>query len=182
MRPILIGLCLLAAACSSQRLDSPTSPTSTGVGSPASTGLGLAQTPAQSGAELPFKGTIAGTTSAVVTPPTIEIDSVGGGVATHLGRFTARSANFGLLGVLASTGTWDFTAANGDELFTTISSTVEPLGPASGVVTSIATIVRGTGRFARATGTFTVRFTEVHDEVTATGEFSGSFEGHINLK
>ena len=48
MRPIVLGLCLFAAACSSQKLNSPTSPTSTGVG--------LAQTEAQGGTELPFRG------------------------------------------------------------------------------------------------------------------------------
>jgi hypothetical protein len=43
--------------------------------------------------------------------------------------------------------------------------------------------VRGgeSGRFAAATGTFTLRFIDSHDEATATGKFSGSFEGRIDL-
>jgi hypothetical protein len=172
MRSIVFTLCVLAAGCGSQALESRTSPSD----------VPLRSTPtqAQHGADLLFKGTVAGTTSAIVTPPSLEIDLVGGGEATLVGRFTTRSAHFGTLGVLSSTGTWDFTAANGDELFATHTTTVEP-GPAGGSGTSIATIVGGTGRFAGATGTFTVRFLDVHDEATATGEFSGSFEGHINL-
>jgi hypothetical protein len=173
MRSVVFTLCVLTAGCGSQTLESGTSPSAVS--------LTPTSLPAQRSAELPFKGTLAGTTSAIVTPPTLEIDLVGSGQSAQLGQFTTRSAHFGTLGVPVSTGTWDFTAANGDELFTTITSTAEPTG-AQAIVTSIATIVGGTGRFAGATGTFTVRILEVHNEATATGEFSGSFEGHINLR
>ena len=76
MRPILLGLCLFAAACSSQSVNSPTSPTSTG--------LGLAQTAAQGGTELPFRGSF--TTVTDVPPPSAHATAEG--TATHLGRFT----------------------------------------------------------------------------------------------
>jgi hypothetical protein len=179
MRSIVLTVCVMAAGCSSRALESSTAPSAVSVAG-TSAEVAPASTQASRGAELPFSGTLAGTTSAIVTPPTLEIDLLGVGQATQLGRFTTRSAHFGVLGVPASTGTWDFTAANGDELFTTVTTTVEP-GPAGGIGTSIATIVGGTGRFAGATGTFVVVFLDVHDEATATGQFSGTFEGHITL-
>jgi len=48
-------------------------------------------------------------------------------------------------------------------------------------VATVAAIVGGSGRFAVATGTFTLRFIDSHDEAAATGKFSGSFEGRIDL-
>jgi hypothetical protein len=48
-------------------------------------------------------------------------------------------------------------------------------------VTLAATIVGGTGRFASATGTLTIRFTETIDFATNSATGSGTIEGQLNL-
>ena len=81
-----------------------------------------------------------------------------------------------------ATGTFTFTAANGDQLLVTFvgnaANTIEP-----GVVsfTETLTIVGGTGRFAGAIGTFTMRRIAHIDFATGTSTSTGSFEGHITL-
>ena len=173
MRLILLSVCVLSAACGDQVLHSPTAP--------ASASVAPTQTPAAGGANLPFRGDISGTTHADVAPPNITIYSEGTGTAAHLGRFTATAASSGVLGNPSGTGPWTFTAANGDQLLASTASTAVPRGPDSADVTTIGTITGGTGRFAGATGMFTVRFIDVHNEATATGTFSGSFDGSLNL-
>lgn len=173
MRPVLFALCLSTAACSNQMFQSPTSPTRSG--------LTAAQTQASNATQLPFKGQISGPTSAKIDFPAIVITATGTGVANHLGRFTSIGVNSGTLGQPTSSGTWDFVAANGDMLTSTVESTAEPLGPASVFVTTAGTITGGTGRFAGATGAYTMTFTDVHDEATATGTFDGAFDGFINF-
>jgi hypothetical protein len=82
----------------------------------------------------------------------------------------------------ASTGTFRFTAANGDQLLTeTTGSEDEFIPPNISRVTLIATIVGGTGRFATATGTLTLRFTGTIDFASGTSSLVGSFDGYINL-
>ena len=171
MRAIALGFCLFAAACSGQVLDSPTSPSVAAVAP--------GQTHAVAGTQLPFKGTISGTTTAEIDFPALTLFSEAEGVASHLGRFKASFVNAGFLGNPETSGTLKFTAANGDTLAATIHSVADPRGPLSSEVTTEATSVEGTGRFAGASGTFTVVFLEDHSNVP--GVFSGSFEGHINL-
>jgi hypothetical protein len=169
MRPILIGLCVFAAACSSERLSSPTSPTSTG--------LGLSQTQAQRGTELPFSGSF--TTVTDVPPPSAH--AFAEGAATHLGRFTG-TLTAEVTSESTSTGTFTFTAANGDQLsgtFVGIDGVFIP--PNTARITEVATIENGTGRFAGATGTFTmVRFDYI-DFATGKATGTGTFEGEINV-
>ena len=76
MRLIVLGVCLFAAACSGQALNSPTSPTNAS--------LGPAQTAARGGTALPFRGSF--TTVTDVPPPSAHATAEG--TATHLGRFT----------------------------------------------------------------------------------------------
>ena len=176
MRLILIGLCMFVAACSSQGLNSLTSPTSTGGAAPASTGLGLAQTQARGGTALPFRGSF--TTVTDVPPPSAHATAEG--TATHLGRFTGTLA--AEVTSDTSTGTFSFTAANGDQLsgtFVGIEGVFIP--PNTARITEVATIENGTGRFAGATGTFTmVRFDNI-DFATGKATGTGTFEGKINL-
>jgi hypothetical protein len=81
-----------------------------------------------------------------------------------------------------STGTMVFTAANGDVLRTTTAGGEVGFTPPNiGSVRLLATITEGTGRFAGATGTLEVRFTQVIDFVNATAEVSGSIDGVLNL-
>jgi hypothetical protein len=165
MRQVIFGVCVLTAACSGSIPDSPTVPTSvTGARDAAvpASHVPASQTSARSGTELPFHGTFTGTSASCLLdgtcpPGTLIITGRKTGEATQLGRFTAVSVASGTGGGLA-TGTWDFTTANGDRLFATAVFTPGEFIPPNVVhVTVIATISGGTGRFAAATGTFTVR-------------------------
>jgi hypothetical protein len=168
MRLIVLAVCLFAAACSDQALNSPTSP--------ANASLGLAQTAARGGTDLPFRGSYS---SVIEVPPPSAAGTVEG-TATHLGRFTGTvtaevTGNTGI-------GKFTFLAANGDQLSGTFVGEGVFMPPNTATRTERATIENGTGRFAGATGTFTMVTVDTIDFVnggTATG--FGSFEGRINL-
>jgi len=180
MRRIVLGICVLAAACGGKGLDSPTSPTSAA--------SSAAQTHAQGGTVLPFSGSYTFTTAATFNcpptcPPTIFV-STGAltGTATHLGQFTGTSVDNVDIAAATSTGTLRLTAANGDQLFATTAGGEDQFVPPNvSHVTLVATISGGTGRFADATGTFTIRFIQTIDFVAATSNGPGSFEGQISL-
>ena len=103
------------------------------------------------------------------------------GYPTQLGRFT---------GIFTAdvhpdstgTGTFNFTAANGDQLSGTTVGQGVFIPPNNARLTNVATIENGTGRFAGATGTFTMIEFDTIDFAPGgkvTGE--GTFEGEINL-
>jgi hypothetical protein len=124
---------------------------------------------------VPFHGTINGAETDVVAFPTLSVDGSGTGIATHLGEFTVSwlvTVNISI-NPSPSIGTFEFIAANGDHLFTDI------VGEGSGAplahITECNTIKGGTGRFAGATGAFTVH--RVVDD--STGSTSGAFDGTI---
>ena len=180
MRPIIFGMCMFAGACSGQVLDSPTSPSTAAVAP--------GQTEAQGAVQLPFRGTFTGESRGVLNcpptcPPTIvRVTGTDTGEATHLGRFSAVYEDEADLATATGTGTFTLTAANGDKLFTTyVGGQTEFVPPNLSTVTLVATITGGTGRFARASGTFTIIRTGVVDIATGTGTESGSFEGQISL-
>src|SRR5688572_11623058 len=104
MRPVLLGVCVLTAACTGHVSDSPTSP--------ASVALAPAHAQLQGGAQRPFHGSL--TTENITPPPNAAETAVGN--ATHLGRFTAAITAVVDLATSAATGTITFTAANGDRL------------------------------------------------------------------
>jgi hypothetical protein len=144
--------------------------------------------PAEGGTELPFRGSFTLATSGEVNcpptcpPTTLTITGNQEGTATHLGRFTATSVNTVDLATTMSTGTFTFTAANGDQLFTTTAGQETAFIPPNiSHVTFNAEIVGGTGRFAGATGTFIIRTIGAIDFAAATSTGTGTFEGHINL-
>ena len=190
MRPIVLSLCVFAAACSGQGPDSPTSPTTAKVALNRTEPSGSStQTQAQAATELPFRGTFTGRGQAVFNcPPTCPPTSFTSsgtyeGTATHLGSFTAEFVDVVDIAAATGTGTIDFTAANGDRLRTTTAGGQDGFTPPNiSSVRLLATITGGTGRFAGATGTITVRFIQEIDYANATGEIvSGSLDGSINL-
>jgi hypothetical protein len=75
---------------------------------------------------------------------------------SHLGRidyFLEQSSSFGPDGVLISTGTVTFTAANGDTLVIAQEATSEIVGELEGfTLAGTWTVVDGSGRFANAAG------------------------------
>ncbi len=170
MRPIILAVSVLAAACSDQVSTSPTSPTS-----PA-----LAHS--HNATQLPFSGAFTAADQGVVVPPNLLVQGTGVGTATHLGRFTMTYAAVADLATPTATGTYDFVAANGDQLHTTfVGVATVSQDPTVVSFTEVLTIVGGSGRFAGATGTFTVRKIGVIDFATARSTSTGSFEGHINF-
>jgi hypothetical protein len=128
--------------------------------------------------EVPFRGRFEGGVAATpIDPPFLSELTKGMGDATQLGRFAfVRPETVNLL-TSTSIGSFAFTAANGDILtadFTGQGSLTATPGVLS--VMETAFISGGTGRFAGATGHFTV--TSSFD--FATMLTVGSFEGTIS--
>ena len=144
MRYAVIGFCVFAAGCSGA---APTAPTS----SLSQIGKGVATTQAKGGTELPFKGTYEGLEKVVTSTEHQLIDATGN--ATHLGRFTVTAA--WTIGPGGGIGTSTWTAANGDELYTSFTRSGKPAPPTI-TFTEIHTTTGGSGRFTDASGTFTV--------------------------
>ena len=194
MKPIVTSLCLFAvvsaAACTERVLNSPISPTATPAASSQTQPAGEpTHTPSTQGTSVPLSGSFTGHSAAVFNcPPTCPPTSFTSsgtyeGTATHLGRFSAEFVDIVDIATETATGTIDFTAANGDVLRTTTAGGQEGFTPPNiSSVSSVATITGGTGRFAGATGAFTVRFTQVIDYASGTAAVtSGSMDGVIVL-
>ena len=128
-------------------------------------------------AETPFKGTVNADETVVPSPPTASLTRDGTGTATYLGKYTEHITMQIFLPTLSSTGTATFTAANGDTLTATVLGQATPTTtPGVLSIVEVYTITGGTGRFADATGTFTL-----HSTVNqATGLSSGTFSGAID--
>jgi hypothetical protein len=95
--------------------------------------------------------------------------------------FTAMSVDVVDLATTASAGTFTFTAANGDQLFTTTTGGEDEFTPPNvSHSTLVATIVGGPARLAAATGTFTIQQTSIIDCAAGTSSGSASFKGTIS--
>jgi hypothetical protein len=111
--------------------------------------------------------------------PTLYVDASGSGHATHLGRFTV---SYQAIVHLSPDGTGTasvsahLVAANGDSLFAEGSGQGAPTAtPNINRIVELYTITGGTGRFAGASGSFTVeRLVSL-----ATGVTSGTIDGDI---
>jgi hypothetical protein len=128
-------------------------------------------------AETPFKGTVSAVETGQVVFPTRVIDREGTGTATYLGRFTEHVTAAINLPTLSATGTATFTAANGDILLATVAGQATRTSPTTLSIVEVYTITGGTGRFADASGSFTLESTL--DQTT--GVSSGTFSGVIDL-
>jgi hypothetical protein len=180
MRSIALGLCLLTVACNGRSPYTPTSPS-------ASFG-GASQMEARSGSDLPFHGRYTVQTQGVVNcpptcpPTTVVISGTGGGNATHVGRFTVTSEDLVNLATAQASGTLNLTGADGDRIFTTTVGQETAFQPPNvSFVTVSATVVGGTGRFAGATGSFSVQFVQAIDLGSGTATGTGNFEGRLSL-
>jgi len=125
--------------------------------------------------EVPFKGRLDGTATITGGPPFLSVSIEGTGNATHLGRFTVEIPHLVNTMNRTSTGTYQFTAANGDTLTAGFTGQATLTAPGVLSVVETATITGGTGRFAGATGSFSVE--RLFNQVT--GLTTGSFEGTI---
>lgn len=144
--------------------------------------LGLAG-PVAAGEQVPFLGRFAGVAFVTGAPPIVSVAVDATGNATQLGSFTLaipHTVNFAT-SPWTSTGSYEFVAANGDTLSASFTGAVTPVIP--GVLLAaveIATITSGTGRFAGATGGFTVeRFVRI-PAPPGTRTTDGSFNGTIS--
>ena len=114
------------------------------------------------------------------TPPTtIAADGRAPGLATNLGECTVTWKLTVKLSDGTATGTFQFTAANGDTIDTRIAGSSTPaLPPGVNRITEINTITGGTGQFAGAKGSLVMeRLIDLN-----TGFTSGSFHGTIILR
>jgi hypothetical protein len=139
--------------------------------------LGLAG-PVAAGEQVPFKGSLEGdVTITPLTPPYLQVDVEATGNATHLGRFSLDIPHQVNRANGTASGSYEFTAANGDMLFADFTGQATPTEtPGILYIEETATITGGTGRFAGATGSFTVE--RLFD--TIAGTTIGSFEGTIS--
>jgi hypothetical protein len=137
--------------------------------------LGLAG-PAVSGEPVPFKGKLEGDVTLTPAPPFVRVDIEAEGTATHLGHFTLDVPHVVDIATRTAVGSYQFTAANGDTLYAEFIGQATPTDiPGVLYIEETAIILGGTGRFAGATGSFTVE--RWYD--TADGTTVGSFEGTI---
>ena len=120
----------------------------------------------------PFKGSFT-TTSEILQPaPVLQTRITGTWNVSQLGKssFVALSTlNFTTQPPFILAGTATFTAANGDEIYTSFTGTSTPAEQGMLNVVMTHTITGGTGRFQNATGSF----------VGNTTAFPGHSEGYI---
>jgi hypothetical protein len=140
--------------------------------------LGLAG-PVAAGEKVHFKGRLEGdVTITPLAPPFVKVDVEGSGKATHIGRFTVEIPHVVNRANGTAIGSYHFTAANGDTLSADFIGQATPTTtPGVLYIEETATITGGTGRFAGATGSFTVE--RLFD--TIAGTTAGSFKGTIRL-
>ena len=131
-------------------------------------------------AETPFKGRVTAVETSQVVFPNATVMREGTGTATHLGKYTQHATFRVNVLTFFGTGTATFTAANGDTLSTSVVGQGTPIGPTlppTGLsLVEVYTITGGTGRFAGATGSFTMNITLELEGIThdSSGTFSGS--------
>src|SRR5262249_29875397 len=137
--------------------------------------LGL--TGAAAAQPVPFLGRLDGVATITGVPPIVSVLVNAKGNATQLGQFTLAIPHTvnGTTGT--ATGSYQFTAANGDRLIATFKGQ-SALTATPGILSIVetATITGGTGRFAGATGGFICQ--RLFNRVT--GRTTGSFQGTIS--
>jgi len=139
------------------------------------------------GDKVPFTGSLDGVlvSRTPVAPPVVFDHFEAEGEVTHLGHceiVIEAFVNFGTQPVTAE-GTYTFTAANGDILVADFVGSSALVVPGLVLITEHCTVNPddSTGRFAGATGTFTVE--RLADAATGVnGETTGHFEGSITLR
>jgi hypothetical protein len=126
--------------------------------------------------ETPFKGTVNAVETGTIVFPTRFLDREGTGTATYLGRYTEHVTMVINIPTLSSTGAATFTAANGDTLLATVAGQATRTSPTTLSIVEVYAITGGTGRFADATGTFTLKSTVDQTTGVSTGTFSGAID------
>ncbi len=158
----VLAFCFFAVACAGGGTSAPTSPSSA-IG-------GATATAATGASELPFRGTLAATE----TEDGSLHHLVGTGNATHLGRFTLTS-DFTVTTTATASGTAVWTAANGDQLFTTVTGVAIVTFPTA-AISETHTITGGTGRFADASGSISIERSLNLPTLVSSGSITGTID------
>ena len=127
-------------------------------------------------AETPFKGTVNAVETGTTVFPTRFLEREGTGTATYLGSYTEHVTEVINLPTLSATGTATFTAANGETLLATVAGQATRTSPTTLSIVEVYTITGGTGRFADATGSFTLNSTLDQTTGASTGTLSGAID------
>jgi hypothetical protein len=128
--------------------------------------------------QLVFKGSLQAVETHVVTFPTFSLDATGSGNATQLGLFTMSFQGVVFIPSLSGTTTATLVAADGSSLYADgVGQGTVTENPDFVSIVEMYTITSGTGRFAGASGSFTVeRLTQ-----RSTGVSSGTISGYIDV-
>jgi len=131
--------------------------------------------PVAAGSGVPFKGNLHGAETTTGSFPIVSVHGNVTGDATLLGKFTAEYFDTVNVVTASGTGTWTFTAANGDTV-TAVGYGQAHLPPTNGVLSIEEhwTITGGTGRFAGAAGSFIVERVLYIADSSTTGSFQGT--------
>jgi hypothetical protein len=132
--------------------------------------------PAAAQNQVPFNGAMQGTDFDIAfTDTTVTVLTVGTGIGTLVGQFSFTQTVTVDFATSTSTGSAHLIAANGDSISTTITGSGEVIEPGLFRIEDVHTITGGTGRFAGAQGSFTVK--RLASGVTFLT--SGSYDGTI---
>lgn len=125
--------------------------------------------------EFLLKGSFEATETQQVVFPIAYVDATGVGNSTHLGLFTYHLEAELYLPTLTASASATLIAANGDMIFGKGSGQGTPTGT-PGIVSIVETyaVAGGTGRFAGATGNFTVERLINRATFTSSGTISGN--------
>ena len=127
---------------------------------------------------IPFRGTLQSNESYSTRFPTMFVTAQGSGEATWLGQITVHYQTKVDLSDLSQSGSVSLAGIDGDSLLAKgVGQAIEDRTPGRFSVVEIYTITGGTGRFARARGTLTLK----RRVSVKAGTSSGSFEGCIVL-
>lgn len=147
------------------------------VGLVAAFAVSLASVVSAVAAETPFKGTVNAVETGEVAFPTLSVTREGTGTATYLGKFTERITLQVNIPTGHATGVATFTAANGDTLTASVDGQGTPTTtPGVSSIVEVYTITGGTGRFADASGTFTLEMILNQTTGVSSGTFSGAVD------
>ena len=134
--------------------------------------------PAAGERQLRFKGSMQAVETHVVTFPTFTLDGNGSGNATQLGLFTMSFQGQVFIPTLTGTETATLVSADGSNLYADgVGQGTVTTNPDFVSIVEMYTITGGTGRFAGASGSFTVE--RVNQR--STGISSGTINGTIVL-
>jgi hypothetical protein len=132
--------------------------------------------PAAAQHQVPFKGAMQGhDTDTGFTSTTVTVLTVGTGIGALVGQFSFIQTFTVDFTTGHDTGSAQWFAANGDSISTTLNGSGEIIEPGLISITEVHTITGGTGRFAGAQGSFTVK--RLASGVTFLT--SGSYDGTI---